>query len=225
MSGQIAVTGTRRQMREMADGTIRVQVDIDPECRGLFLEHFSQIDSRVAIAQMLNEGQVAQVEQARSETSDDGKFYQTLHKVGFFIVPAVCQAVGTDDQFLDWIREQTRSATGRPPGGESGSIVPAHVRRVANGSGTGIKPTFSAIPLTDKEHRLQHQKGESAVNPDGKEWFDKKRVQYLTEWVKSRLYEHFNIHSLTELPAADFIAWAKFNNLMNYIPQAWRSAA
>ena len=210
-------------MREMADGTIRVQVDIDPECRGAFLEHFSQIDSRVAMAQMLNEGQIAQVEQARSESSKDGKFYQALHKAGFFIVPAVCQAVGTDDQFLDWIRQQTKSATGRPSGGESGPIVPAHVRRVANGSGTGIKPPFAAIPLTDQEHRLQHQKGETAIA--SREQWDKWRANYLTYWVKSRIYEHFNINSLTELPAADFLAWVEYNNLMKYIPQAWRSAA
>jgi hypothetical protein len=222
MNGHSAVTGTRKQIKEMADGTVRVAIDIDPEFKKTFMTEFGEIDTKVVIALMVPEHRMIQQE---SQQSNDGKFYQTLHKVGFFIVPAVCQAVGTDDQFLDWMRKHPRSATGKLAGGESGPIVPAHVRRVANGSGTGVKPPFSAIPLTDQEHRLQHQKGESAVHTDGKEWFDKKRVQYLTEWVKSRLYEHFNIESLTELPAADFIAWAKFNNLMNYIPQAWRSAA
>jgi hypothetical protein len=48
----IAVVGTRRAMREMADGTIRVQIDIDPKYRDRFLELFSQIDMPVALAQI-----------------------------------------------------------------------------------------------------------------------------------------------------------------------------
>lgn len=45
-----AISGTRRQMREMADGTIRVQIDIDPACRGAFLASFGAIDMPVALA-------------------------------------------------------------------------------------------------------------------------------------------------------------------------------
>lgn len=45
-----AISGTRRAMREMADGTIRVQIDIDPSCRKLFQEMFSDIDMPVALA-------------------------------------------------------------------------------------------------------------------------------------------------------------------------------
>jgi hypothetical protein len=222
MTSHSAVTGTRKQIKEMADGTVRVAIDIDPEHKKTFMTEFGDIDTKVAIALMVPEHRQIQQE---SQQSNDGKFYQALHKVGFFIVPEVCQAVGTDGNFLDWMRKHPRSATGKLAGGESGPIVPAHVRRVANGSGTGIKPPFSAIPLTDQEHRLQHQKGESAVHPEGKEWFDKKRVQYLTEWVKYRLYQHFNITSLTEVPQAHFLNWAGNHGLTKYIPQAWRSAA
>lgn len=222
MTDHSAVTGTRKQIKEMADGTVRVAVDIDPEFKKTFMTEFGEIDTKVVIALMLPEHRQREQE---SQQSNDGKFYQALHKAGFFIVPAVCQAVGTDDQYLDWIRQQPKSATGRLPGGESGPIVPAHVRRVNLGAGKGIKPPYAAIPLTDAEHRLQHQKGESGVHENGKNWFDAKRVQYLTSWVKSCLYKHFNIQSLTELSADDFKAWAQYHNLMNYIPQAWRSAA
>jgi len=45
-----AISGTRRSMREMADGTIRVQIDIDPSCKDQFLSLFKSIDMPVAIA-------------------------------------------------------------------------------------------------------------------------------------------------------------------------------
>lgn len=45
-----AISGTRRQIRELADGTIRVQVDIDPSCRAAFLQLFPNIDMPVALA-------------------------------------------------------------------------------------------------------------------------------------------------------------------------------
>lgn len=39
-------------MRELADGTLRVQIDIDPPHRAAFLTLFSEIDCRVALARM-----------------------------------------------------------------------------------------------------------------------------------------------------------------------------
>lgn len=48
-----AVSGTRRGMKELVDGTIRVQIDIDPQFRDAFLREFSRIDMPVAIAPLL----------------------------------------------------------------------------------------------------------------------------------------------------------------------------
>lgn len=47
------ISGTRRAMKEMADGTIRVQVDIDPAFRMAFLQMFPNIDMPVALAPLL----------------------------------------------------------------------------------------------------------------------------------------------------------------------------
>lgn len=52
-----AISGTRRAIREMADGTVRVQIDIDPECRRDFFTLFPEIDTRVAIAPLLGTAQ------------------------------------------------------------------------------------------------------------------------------------------------------------------------
>lgn len=48
-----AISGTRRAMKEMADGTIRVQIDIDPAFKDQFLEVFRQIDMPVALAPLV----------------------------------------------------------------------------------------------------------------------------------------------------------------------------
>lgn len=53
MSELSVISGTRRAMKEMADGTIRVQVDIDPACRGSFLALFPNIDMPVALAPLV----------------------------------------------------------------------------------------------------------------------------------------------------------------------------
>lgn len=62
-----AISGTRRAMKEMADGTIRVQVDIDPACRAQFLSMFPNIDMPVAIAPL-----VADFEQRKPEEKPKG---------------------------------------------------------------------------------------------------------------------------------------------------------
>lgn len=45
-----AISGTRRAFKELVDGTLRVQIDVDPESRRDFLRLFPDIDMRVAIA-------------------------------------------------------------------------------------------------------------------------------------------------------------------------------
>ena len=44
------IVATRRAMKELVDGTIRVQIDIDPAFRGAFLQAFPDIDMPVALA-------------------------------------------------------------------------------------------------------------------------------------------------------------------------------
>lgn len=53
-----AVSGTRRSIKELVDGTIRVQVDIDPQYRKTFFEMFSEIDMKVALAPLRSEAEV-----------------------------------------------------------------------------------------------------------------------------------------------------------------------
>lgn len=45
-----AISGTRRQYKEMADGTLRVTIDIDPPQKQAFLTLFPEIDMPVALS-------------------------------------------------------------------------------------------------------------------------------------------------------------------------------
>jgi len=58
-----------------------------------------------------------------------------------------------DALYQEWLRKQKSCLSGKQP------CISAHVRR-ANNSGVGCKPLCSGVPLTDEEHRYQHQHGE-----------------------------------------------------------------
>ncbi len=45
-----AISGTRRTVKELVDGTLRVTVDIDPPQKAAFLKLLPEVDMPVAIA-------------------------------------------------------------------------------------------------------------------------------------------------------------------------------
>ena len=50
-----AISGTRRALKELVDGTIRVQIDIDPQFKAQFHEMFPNIDMPVALAPLVSD--------------------------------------------------------------------------------------------------------------------------------------------------------------------------
>lgn len=58
----------------------------------------------------------------------------------------------TDQDYLEWLRSLPSAYSNRKP------CIAAHFRTAEN-SGIGIKPLFSAIPLTKQEHDIQHRIG------------------------------------------------------------------
>lgn len=55
-----AITGTRRTMKELADGTLRITVDIDMQFKDVFLTNFP-IDIPIAIVRMSQEASAQQL--------------------------------------------------------------------------------------------------------------------------------------------------------------------
>lgn len=107
---------------------------------------------------------------------------------------------GSDKEYLEWLRTRPSCIDGSFNHGLNGSgrNIACHVRR-ANNSGTGFKPPYSAVPMTDVQHKLQSCRGEAAVLTayvgapvtvkKAKWWFDRKAKQYLEQWIKIKKKE------------------------------------
>lgn len=213
----LAIPGTRRQIRELVDGTLEIKLHVEPRHKKAFLELLGEIDMPVAIAPLRPDFE--QKPQAPGESY--GHYAAALYKVGFFFNPNVLRALGTDDEYMEWIQRQPSAYSGKFSeyvDGE-GRCVAAHVRR-AGESGTAYKAEYACIPLTDEEHRRQHKEGESALG--GKEWFDKERRGYVQEWAHQRLREELGVESLADASPQMVCAWAERNDLLAALPIVYR---
>lgn len=150
----------------------------------------------------------------RSAADGYGKAYELLHRAGWLYNPQVAPAIATDDAFLAWLRTQPCAHCGR-----AGETQAAHVRRLANGAGIGIKPPYSAIPLCGEHHQAQHQHGESVLG--GKEWFDRQRGRHLAEFLWDRLHEIFEVDSMSMVTPAGFRAWCGEKGILHTLPGAF----
>jgi hypothetical protein len=92
------ISGTRRAMKEMADGTLRVQIDIDPKFRSAFFAAFGQIDMPVAIAPLVADFEQRALEAEKTEDGY-GQHYAVLYKSGWFHNPKVVAAFEVD---MEW---------------------------------------------------------------------------------------------------------------------------
>lgn len=143
---------------------------------------------------------------------------KALKLSGFFRCPLVWQAIGSDEQFLAWIRLQPSAHSdefSEHVNGE-GRCEAAHVSRIANGRGVGHKPEYSAIPLTHAEHALTHAKGESALRP--REWFDEQRIKYLERWSWDTLKHKLGFDSMGDIPPNIICHWAIAKDVDKYLP-------
>ena len=69
---------------------------------------------------------------------------------------------------------------------------------------------------------LQHQQGESALG--GKEWFDKKRIDYVSRWAWETLKNQLGYSSWSETPPEVLNQWATQHNLQHHLPAEYRGA-
>lgn len=89
-----AVSGVRRAIRELVDGTIRVQIDIDPRFAKDFHRLFAEIDMPVAIAPLVPEA----VPDGRARSSENWKNLGPLAQSALMI----CKEV----EFQQWVAER-----------------------------------------------------------------------------------------------------------------------
>lgn len=153
--------------------------------------------------------------QPPEKPTQDKSFFRELFRFGWFNNPQVLKAFGTDKNYQDFVRSQASCVSGQSP------VEFAHVRRIASGSGTGIKPEYSGVPLTHEEHMKQHNEGESVFG--GKDFFDKQLVKHRQLWIKSILYDYFNVESLSDISHDSFLSFLDERNILNTVPSRMRS--
>jgi hypothetical protein len=186
------------------------------------LIHFRGLKSTIfymTLVELNNDGKPVEKVSANVPEKLYGKQASALYAAGFFLAPAVLVQIGADQEFRAWLKEQPCCADGP----HEGDVVAAHVRRIANGAGTALKPDYSAIPLCDRHHHLQHQHGESKIG--GKEWFDKQRAKYLQKWASRTLAAVFGQESMGYVDPKDLRIWAREFDVEQWLPREYRDGA
>lgn len=211
--------------------TIRLTIDVDIAEYGKVCSILGAPDGKWVGIAPINPQQgvkLARTEELEAEGTDYlpsppkhplwGKFYQRLVLSNFFNNSNVLEKLGTDEQYLAWVRTQVSAHSVKQDWIDGvGCCEAAHVRRVNLGAGTAIKPKFAAIPLTHDEHKQQTDAGESAIAP--KEQWDKWLSEHRLKWGKMRLKQYFKVDSLSELDPHTFKEWCVNNGLMLYVPR------
>lgn len=197
-----------------------------PEDEGDPLENFRGLKGQpFAVVMQLFED--IQEDKPKPEKGPHGEYWRALmagknvdgvHVTVSDMVP-ILETLGTDAEFLEWVRQRDkcRTVTGRWRTGIDcqGPIVAAHVRRIEKGAGTGIKPKFSAIPLCDLHHKLQHQHGESHLAP---KWaWDNAAADVRREWFHGRMLATFEEDSLSKISPEVFHEWCERHGVEKYL--------
>lgn len=223
-----ALIGTTRNLRTLSDGTVRIQVDIEPTDALRAMQFFGTPNTPIAMA-CLNAEALVEEQQNNQIEREAGNLANSLHRVGFFKKREVARAIGPDRDFIVWVRKQPCVITGATQ-----NVEAAHVRRVEAGSGTGIKPEYNAIPLHRDVHHEQHAKGELgclqkfATNStdwngtSARDFFNKQADHIREQWVKNRLYARFRVTSLKEIDFKEFAQWAQEAGLKEHLSQIVR---
>lgn len=218
-----AVQATVSKFMSLADGTLRLQVDIHQTDTAAALSLLCEVGRTVAVAALadsdaeeLEEEAAAQEYQENECDNNAGKLMQALYRAGWFHAPKVLNALGKDAMFLQWCRQQPNCWACNGHGLEDNPIVAAHYRKVASGAGTSIKPPYSAIPLCKLCHDKQHQHGYSVISPAG--WWEEKVAKSRQDWGHERMRGIFQTTSMTAVPAQAVVEWALEHELNSLIP-------
>lgn len=229
-----ATQGTVSKFQSLADGTLRLQVDIHQTDTAQALELLCEVGRTVAIAGLTDQLADERSEQERYDSvsvtgserivedecdNNAGKLMQQLYRAGWFHAPKVLQALGKDAMFLQWVRGQSTCWACDGRNLDDNPIVAAHYRKVASGAGTGLKPPYSAIPLCKFCHDKQHAHGYGVISPTG--WWEEKVAKARQDWGHQRMRDIFRTTSMTAVPAQHVVEWALENELSSLIPSEY----
>lgn len=265
-----AISATYRAVKTMADGTPRVTLDLDctleaaAKILGLpgDVVAVARLTKKAAKETVSGNGGAVYSDDAMTEkvaevlewslsdetlpAEDYGEQAKALKLSSFFRTPKVWEAIGSDEEFAEWIQKQKCCICG---GGDwveklgEMRCEAAHVRR-AGESGTGYKANYARVPMCHEHHAHQHQHGELSVlrlrtniarlmgdiwvKSDAdmaltvSEWFDKKRIEYVQAWGWKTLKAGLGYESWKDVPPQELRDWATVHGLEQYLPSEYR---
>ncbi len=207
----------------------RVSFEIEQDLWQMFMD--AETKGMIVAGKMFRaeDGEAAHIPDSE-KPGEHGKYWQGLIRQGLFNAPPVLKAIGTDDDYQEWVQKQPSCLSKETDWiediGESRCEY-AHVRRVSEGSGTSIKPDYFGVPMTHEEHAMQHSSGETvALNRYGKRhrksqisdtevaaWFEKKAVQYRMEWASTTLIKTLGYDRRRDCPPEAVQEWISEHGL------------
>jgi len=164
---------------------------------------------------------------APAEPAPFGRFARVLRiHTPFMLARKVWEIVGSDDDYLEWVRHQRCAKCKFTPHWEMSDWIgceAAHVRRISDGAGVALKPAYSAIPLCHTDHAEQHHVGEAILG--GKEAVDRARIKHVQDWVWYQLKKTLGFEHMSEVPPAVLVAWARERGIVDTLPDVYLEAA
>jgi hypothetical protein len=217
MNDVAAIAGSLAAYKTLADGTLRITVDLPETETRHFHELFPAVHCEVAVAPM----RPTQLAASQTTKGQYGELAKALRLSGFFTYIDVWKATGSDTAFLEFVRTQkciARSGTPCEP-----PIQAAHVWRQKDGFGKGIKGDYAAVPLCAGHHRAQHSSGEDAIG--GREYMEHMRFNTVVAWIWHTIKIEIGVESMADAEPAKVLAWAQKRGVDRYLPAEYRDAA
>lgn len=218
-----ALVGYTGKLETLSDNSVKLVVYFNEPERDKALKMLGVHGTSIAVALLDPEKATSTGE--RSATAPYGHEAKRLRQSSFFRSPDVWPYIGSDTAFLEWI-ESRGICVAKSKTPCDGQIVSAHIRRVKEGAGTGIKPKYCAVPMCHWHHSEQHQHGESAVG--GKEYLDRQRIMFVEEWAWQTLKSILGYDHWTEVPPRVLLEWVQTETesgqLIKYLPEEYREA-
>jgi hypothetical protein len=219
MNDITAIAGQLMSYRTLADGGLRITIDLPTTESSHFHELFPEVHCEVAVARLVRD--LSKTEGQPAEQQDYGQYAKALRLSVFFGIPQVWVATGTDEQFLAFVRTQKCIARAGVPC--NGPIQAAHVWRQRDGFGKVVKGPYAAVPLCAYHHQLQHNNSESAIG--GRAYLEQMAQECRRRWIWSEIKDDIGVASMRDAEPAKVLAWCEKKGIAQHLPAAFRACA
>lgn len=228
-------------IREGQDGGLSIRIKVLPRDKAEFRRLWPRPGKMAVICR--EDPASARARQQAITVEEHGEAARELRlHIDFMGNPEVWAAVGSDSEFLEWLRDQPCAACGFKPIRVMDDVIrceAAHVRRVGGEdiqeSGTGFKGSYSAIPLCPGRfaggqrlegcHAMQHRAGEGALEQAIGKPIESARLKYVHAWLWQSLKRQLGHESMKHVPPAALREWAIEHDVVDHLPALYRNPA